>query len=45
MSGTWAVVWPSGKPYSFHYDIDAATQAAVHASVVQNCPMRAILWR
>ena len=45
MSGTWAVVWPSGKHYSFHYTYDEAKRAAANASRAQGVPMRVILWR
>lgn len=45
MSGTWAVLWPSGKPYGdFHRSYAEAALAAAHASRVQNQPMRVVLW-
>jgi len=45
MSGTWAVVWPSGKPYAFYRTIDGAQRAADHASRLQRAYMRVVLWR
>lgn len=45
MSGTWAVVWPSGKPYTFHDSYSGAFAAAAHARRVQCQLMRVVLWR
>lgn len=45
MSGTWAVLRPSGTVYSLHHSHAEATWAAADAKRVQGWPVSVVLWR
>lgn len=44
MSGTWAVLWPSGKTYGFYRTHAEAASAAAYATSFQCALMKVVLW-